>query len=176
MEKKIYANFLEQNIFPVFISFDDFEPGNPMGSHSGQQKLGGLYISIPCLPLHIATALSNVFLVTFFYSKDREKCGNLSVFQELVDELNFLYTNGIVLNINGRIVTVRFKLVIIIGDNLGPNDLFGFQKSFTLGHYCRIYYANSEQCQHLNVQLKSLIRTKQSYTEKNFTEMRTKYN
>lgn len=107
--KTKYAFFFESNIFPVFLFFDDFEPGNSLGSHGGQQKIGGLYIYIPCLPPHAAVALCNIFLVTMFYSHDREKFGNKAVFQEVIDELNALYNNGIDLKINEKTIKVRFQ-------------------------------------------------------------------
>lgn len=37
---------------PLLIYFDDFEVDNPLGSHAGIHKLGGVYVSLPFLPPH----------------------------------------------------------------------------------------------------------------------------
>lgn len=38
---------------PMSMFFDDFEPLNCIGSHSGAYKIGSVYSSIPCLPDHL---------------------------------------------------------------------------------------------------------------------------
>ena len=101
--KTKYADFLQKNIFPIFLFFDDFEPGNALGTHAGQQKLEGVYIPLPCLSPHISVKLSNLFSALIFYSKDRaENSTNRDVFQPIINELNALFLNGINLEINGE--------------------------------------------------------------------------
>jgi len=38
-------------ILPLILYFDDFEIGNPLGSHAGYYKIVCLYYSIPTIPL-----------------------------------------------------------------------------------------------------------------------------
>lgn len=42
--------FSGKTVLPIFIFFDDFEVNNPLGSHSGIQKLGAVYFTVPCIP------------------------------------------------------------------------------------------------------------------------------
>lgn len=65
----VISNFIQSNlwkskitknpnklIFPVFLYYDDFEVNDPLGSHAGTQKLGAVYISLPCLPPEISSS------------------------------------------------------------------------------------------------------------------------
>lgn len=59
--KNILRNFsTDKFVCPLFIYFDDFETSNPLGSHSGINKLGGVYFSIPCRPPHMQSKLCNI--------------------------------------------------------------------------------------------------------------------
>jgi len=44
--------FEGKTVLPLFLFFDDFESRNVLGSHSGIHKLGAVYVSLPCIPLH----------------------------------------------------------------------------------------------------------------------------
>ncbi|XP_031328429.1 uncharacterized protein LOC116159562 [Photinus pyralis] len=50
-----------KTVLPLFIYFDDYEAGNPLGSHSGKNKLGAVYVSIPCIPPQFQARLKNIF-------------------------------------------------------------------------------------------------------------------
>ena len=73
--KKKYSN-LQQRVLPFFLYYDDFEPGNALGSHARQQELGGMNISLPFLPSHLIAKLSNIFVASIFYTKHRKIFGN----------------------------------------------------------------------------------------------------
>lgn len=62
-EKHVMSNFVQGKLWkdlmnkfnkkdgipmPLNIFFDDFEPGNALGSHSGANQIGAVYASIPC--------------------------------------------------------------------------------------------------------------------------------
>lgn len=47
---------------PLFVFFDDFEPLNVLGSHSGIYKLGGVYVYVPCVPPEAQAKLQFIFL------------------------------------------------------------------------------------------------------------------
>ena len=55
-----YAH-LEESTLPVFIYYDDFDPGNTMGSHAGEQELGGLYLSLPFLRTSTGVKENSIF-------------------------------------------------------------------------------------------------------------------
>uniref|UniRef100_A0A1Y1LLJ8 C2H2-type domain-containing protein n=1 Tax=Photinus pyralis TaxID=7054 RepID=A0A1Y1LLJ8_PHOPY len=118
-------------VLPLFLYFDEFETGNPLGSHSGCNKLGGIYYSIPCLPTDIQSNLSNIFVAMLFKTTDLKLFGKKVILKCIIDELNSLSTHGIV--INGE--KIKFQLALLLGDNLGQNTMLGLVESFT-SHYC----------------------------------------
>lgn len=61
-------------LFPLFLYYDDFEVNDPLGSHSGSQMLGAVYISIPCLPSELISSLENIFLALLFKTDDKKRC------------------------------------------------------------------------------------------------------
>ena len=117
--------FFNELVLPFYISYDDLEVGNALGSHAGMHKLGAVYASIACLPPHLASQLSSILFCMLVSSEDKKKCKNETVFRKLIDDINSLQ-EGIVINVNGVLRKVKFQLVLILGDNLGLNNIFGF--------------------------------------------------
>lgn len=76
IQSEIWRNKLQKNpnkiLIPLFLYYDDFEINNPLGSHAGNQKLGALYFSIPCLPPEIISSLKFIFLALLFKSEDKK--------------------------------------------------------------------------------------------------------
>ena len=62
-----------ENVFPIFLFFDQFESRNPLGSHAGEEKLGGVYVSLACLPPKLSSKLQNIFVSTIFKAKHSKK-------------------------------------------------------------------------------------------------------
>lgn len=162
---KLNQNTNNKIILPVFLYYDDFETGNTLGSHGGQQELGGLYLGLPFLPPHLVAKLTNIFAVAVFYTKHRKSIGSKGVCQKVIDEINKLCTDGIALNIDKKIVTVYFRCLLILGDNLGLNCICGFVESFSATRYCRICRATSVQCKIMTVEDETLLRTVQNYKQ-----------
>lgn len=146
--KRVIQNFIQgtywQNrvkyhgdriVFPLFMFYDDFESGN--GSHSGIHKLGGVYVSVPCLPPYRSTVLSNIFVALMFHSSDRVKFGNNIIFKPLIDEFN-LQEIGIEIDTALFKGKLYFELGLILGDNLGLHSIIGFTESFSSNYPCRI--------------------------------------
>jgi len=48
--KSQVSYFDNKTVFSIFIYFDDYETGNALGSHSGKNKLGAVYFSLPSIP------------------------------------------------------------------------------------------------------------------------------
>lgn len=63
--------FVGKDVLPIFLYYDDFEINNPLGSHAGIQKVGGMYFSIPCIPPEFRAKVENIFLCLLFYFSDR---------------------------------------------------------------------------------------------------------
>ena len=175
-EKNIISSFIQGNFWtrkrashgnrfyiPLFLYYDDFETRDPLGSHSGINKLGGTYISIPCLPDYLNSKLSSIFLSTLSYGNDRKTYGNASIFKRCIEELNFLKTHGITINIGGVKQQVYFECCLVLGDNLGMNGLLGFVESFSANFFCRLCNASSSDAKWMTAENKNKIRTEVNY-------------
>ncbi|CAI6369501.1 unnamed protein product [Macrosiphum euphorbiae] len=136
--RKKQKDHKSQIVLPIFLFFDDYEVGNPLGSHSGIHKLGAVYVSIPCLPPHRQSSLNTIFLTLLFHSSDRQKFGNNIIFKPVIDELNFLRETGIDIDTDDFNGNIKFELGLIIGDNLGIHSITGFVESFSATHVCRM--------------------------------------
>lgn len=127
-----------QIVLTIFLFFDDYEVGNPLGSHSGIHKVGAVYVSIPCLPPHRQSSLNSIFLTLLFHSSDRQKFGNNIIFKPIIEELNFLRATGIDIDTGHFKGNIKFELGLITGDNLGIHSIIGFVESFSSNYACRI--------------------------------------
>lgn len=149
---------------PLVLYFDDFEIGNPLGSHAGVHKLGGVYISIPCLPPNYVSLLQNIFIVALFHSSDRIQFGNHITFQKVFDLLNDLKKNGIHVETEKYKGIIKFHLPVVTGDNLGLNGVLGFVESFSANRPCRVCVANKQQIQSMLYENVDLLRNEQNYS------------
>lgn len=137
--KEILSSKPKEDItLPIILYFDDFESGNPLGSHAGQYKLGAVYVSIATIPPNMSSRLENIFLTQLFYSKDRVHFGNALVFRTLIEELKNLEEVGITVKLTDMSVTVKFVLTVLSGDNLGLHSIMGLYESFMATNFCRI--------------------------------------
>lgn len=140
----------EQLVFPIIFFNDDFEPNNPLGSHSGTHKLGASYFSIAVLPPELRSKLENIFLAGFYYSGDKKMVSsNDSVFKIFVEQINDLTVNGIDIDLNGATIKIYFVLALVVGDNLGVNAMLGFSECFMANHFCRFCNVHRDECRHL---------------------------
>lgn len=123
--------------FPLIMYFNDFECGNPLGSHAGIYKIGAVYYTLGAMPLQYSTRLENIFVALLFHSDDRKFYGNKSVFAPLLYELLHLAKEGISITIDNQCIQVYFELTIINGDNLGVHSILGLTESFSSNYFCR---------------------------------------
>ncbi|KAF0706641.1 SAM domain-containing protein, partial [Aphis craccivora] len=156
-------SYQSQIVLPIFLFFDDYEIGNPLESHSGIHKLGAVYMSIPCLPPHRQSSLSNIFLALLFHSSDRQKFGNNVIFRPLINELNFLRTTGIDFDLVNFKGNIKFDLGLIIGDNLGIHSITGFVESFSSNYPCRMCRSNKFEIKKQCYADTSLLRNLEQY-------------
>ncbi|KAF0713678.1 SAM domain-containing protein, partial [Aphis craccivora] len=155
--------FEGKTVLPLFSYFDDFESGNVLGSHSGVHKVGAVYVSVPCIPLHRTSVLSNIFLALLFHSSDRVEFGNNVIFNPLINELNFLQETGIQIDTSVFKGTLYFDLGLIIGDNLGIHSIIGFTESFSSNYSCRICTINKNDLKFQCYEDESLLRSIDQY-------------
>lgn len=179
MEEKVLSNFTVGEVWqkklqslsyvdlmlPLFLYFDEFEPGNPLGSHAGKQKLGAVYVTIPCLPQEYLSSTKAIFLVLLFNYQFRIKYGNSKTFNSLIEELHFLETTGIKVIVGDSVKTIRFSLALILGDNLGMHSLLGMTESFSSTYYCRFCKSPKQICKFQCTLDPNTIRNRDSYDE-----------
>ena len=125
--------------------------------------MGGVYVSIPCLPPEYASSLDNMFCPLMFHSNHRKDFGNHAVFHILIEELEFLQRNGIILNLPKDNRKVYFKLGLLVGDNLGLHSILGLIENFN-GHFaCRFCKMLKKDRDTSPVENPELLRRKKSY-------------
>lgn len=140
---------------PLLLYFDDFEPQNALGSHSGAYKIGAVYCILQCLPPYMASLLAYIFPVSLFFSGDRKHFGTDRIFRPIIKLINDLHTNGVKV----KDKTVKFIVTTITGDNLGLNGIYGFMESFSFSNYfCRFCKTHRTSCAHLLTEDESTIR------------------
>ncbi|XP_071653435.1 uncharacterized protein [Temnothorax longispinosus] len=147
-KNKVAKYFSDKFVIPLFLYFDDFEVNNALGSHTGIQKLGALYYFIACFPPQVNSLLENIFMASFFHSSDRVVFQNHKIFHNVIDELNFLQSEGILVNTENRSEQIYFALGLVMGDNLGLNSILGFIESFNAAYYCRLCKTHKEVAQY----------------------------
>ncbi|CAH1106834.1 unnamed protein product [Psylliodes chrysocephalus] len=151
-------------VLPLFLYYDDYEIGNPLGSHSGIHKIGAIYYSVACLPPSVQSRLDNIFIGMLFHSSDLKEFGEKIMFSKLVDELNTLSKKGISVAINNTNVHIYFCVALFCGDNLALNSLFGFQESFVANSFCRLCKSWKSDTQKDVVENIFLLRNKTNYS------------
>ncbi|XP_063541728.1 uncharacterized protein LOC134750483 [Cydia strobilella] len=127
----------DENILPLTIYYDDFESGNPLGSHAGNQKIGVVYATISTIPPKFSSRLENILLAHVFYTADKTMFGNEAIFGPLIEELKFLEREGILIFSKGHSTVVKFCLANMSGDNLGLHSILGLHESFSSNNFCR---------------------------------------
>lgn len=160
--KKYKAKYPDRIIFPINAFYDDFTTGNALGSRTDSTKLGAVYISLPSLPVHLKSKLTNILISSIFYAHDRDIFGNKAVFSEFIRDVNKLSEHGLVINVNGSPIKIYFYCILILGDNLGLNQACGFYCSGG-NNYCRRCRMPSALCQISTTENVKYLRTKENY-------------
>lgn len=84
----------EKTYIPYLLYCEDFECGNPLGSHAGAQSVAATYCQFTCIPPEFCSLLENIFAV-MLHSSSFKSLGNSIIFQELIRELKYLDQEGI---------------------------------------------------------------------------------
>lgn len=158
-------------IFPLVMYFDDYDVGNPLGSHAGCYKIGGVYYTLSSIPPQYASRLENIFLACTFYSSDRVQFGNEKVFTPLIEQLQMLESKGIKINVANKCYTVFFVVVAITGDNLGLHSILGCFESFSAHYSCRVCTVHKTERLTQVEENELLLRKKENY-EDDLTELK----
>ena len=168
--KEIMAQNPNEIRFPLFISQDDWESGNPLGPQAGKNKFCGVYVLLPCFPPHLVAQLDYILLHSIFRASDRVDFGNKAVFNQLIKEVNKLSSDGLVIKSGSKEHHIRFQAVLLTGDNLGLNEALGFSQNFAQGRPCRTCRATISEIREMLEESEGLLRTEANY-EEDFAKM-----
>ncbi|CAM4846644.1 unnamed protein product, partial [Rotaria magnacalcarata] len=116
----VLKNKPDSLLFQLYV--DEIGLTNPIGAKKDTQKVTMLYVQLADLP---DTVKSMVNQLDFWLY------------------LNTLQTSGIF--IPALRTQLNFAFTILAGDNLGSNDIGGFQKNFNNGQFCRHCHINYDQ-------------------------------
>ena len=159
--RKKYGN--RKDTLPIFLFIDEFETGNALGSHSGEQKMTGIFLSLPFLPPELVEKLENILLVGIYLAKYSYIFDKQNIFQRITDNLNDLIENGIEIKTESGTVKLYLQLFLVTGDNAGLNFFCGFMSSFKALRFCRICLATSSECKTMCEVDLTLLRNKLNY-------------
>ena len=154
---------IEEIVLRVFLYEDDFECGNPSGSHATIYKMGGMYLSLPCLSPAFRSKLDNIFLVQIAHAQDIANNPQIVIYNDIINMLNNLSTTGIEIKVEQKNYKLFFKLALIVGDNLGLNRILGFKTHFNSDFFCKFCKATVKETNKLTTQDDSLLRDLNSY-------------
>ncbi|KAE8738222.1 hypothetical protein FOCC_FOCC016306 [Frankliniella occidentalis] len=150
-------------VLPLFFYTDDYDPNNGLGSHAGDDKTSAVYYKIPCMPKEFLSVLRYIFVAALFYANDRKAYGNRKVMEPVLEELKYLETVGILVNLPDRTVRVYFALGLFLGDNLGLNGILGFVECFVANHPCRVCKIHKNELHFQVEDTDQLLRNRANY-------------
>lgn len=118
--KKIRTKYAGDDVIPIFIYNDDFNPDDGLGPHGKGNKTSGFYYSFPTLQSEYASSLDSIFVAMLANTEEMHASGVDTVLGILVDALKFL-EEGI--HVNGKKIIIA--PVLLLGDNLALNVNLG---------------------------------------------------
>lgn len=155
---------LPKDAIVIEIFTDDFEICSVLKSKANLHKVCAVYFQLKNLPTAYLSKLSSIYLVALCNPDDlkQEYTSFNNMLDLIVQEIKILESDGIVLaenlKLKGTISNMSF-------DNLGGNTCLGFAESFTANYFCRICETPKYICQTLTHEIKSNLRTRESYNQ-----------
>lgn len=140
----IKNHFVGKFVVPLIFYYDDFNPDVPYGPHSGFNKIGAVYYTIPLFPPEFLARLSSIFIAYLFNTNDRSSSSLERIFEHLYDELKDLESEGLVISIEGIDHEIFFALTLFVGDNLAVHALYGYNESFSCNYPCQFCKAHKK--------------------------------
>jgi hypothetical protein len=159
-----------EKVIMIKLYGDDFEPGNPLGSHKTLYKIGAVYYQFEGLTLALNSKVENTFLALCYYTEDVKRFGWENVLKPLLCELRTLESDGMNITFDDNVINVRVVVSCITGDNLFLNSILGYTESFSANYPCRHCSLHRELFATNYFEDSSVVRTADQYNE----DIRTK--
>lgn len=149
---------------PLQIYYDDFEPNNATSGHAGVHKLGGIYVKLLCLPPYLASKLWSVIVAMIFHTEDRKEFDNKLILNTLIRMLTELETTGITLESPiGTITKIKVVTCLVVGDNLGLQQILDLKVGFNAHYTCRICMVLKTRRERMTKEDEALLRKIEDY-------------
>lgn len=154
---------------------DAFEPSNPIGSSKGKQKMIGVYLVVGNLYPHNRGKIDNIQLILLCKDSYFKHFGPNTVLKPFIEDIKILETAGINVKFETGEQILKGSIVAVLGDNLGQNQIGGFNENFSAAiNYCRFCDYSKHDLKNKDVSVKN-IRTKETY-EKDLETLQSKSN
>lgn len=150
----------DKNVIPYFLFFDSVEINNPLGSNAGSHAMTAIYYSFPTA--ENCNKRKNIFLAGLVKTKDIKERGNDVVLNTLINHLIDV-EKGLNIKTNNGFVKVHFVLGLVLGDNLGLNEILDFSKSFSASQFCRFCCETKEMTSKMCIENHQSIRNLENY-------------
>lgn len=108
--------------------------------------------------------MKNILMTTLFHSDDKKLSEN-KVSERVIDELNILSHDKQSIEIDEKPITVYFRCVSVLDDNLGLNQILSFAGEFNAEFYCRRCRLSSNACKTISFEVVEALRTVKNYNE-----------
>ena len=156
---------------PIILFADELEVVNPLGAGKTKHKIQCCYYTTVDIIPPLRCKVKSTQLCSLVLSSNWKKHGNEACNRQLVIDLKDLEKVGIEINKPSKKV-VKAGLCLIVGDNLGQNQLGEFSSCFSSGFICRVCDANyKDVCKNRQVYSESVddykteILTKDKYDQ-----------
>ena len=146
----------------LILYHDDIEVGNPLGSRAGVHKLTMFYVAVEGFS---SGQLSNIHLVLVCHASDLARFGYGPVLKPLLHDLEKLSVGVKVVAADDITYSIQARVEHIAADNLAANQILGFNRSFSKGHFCRFCYADAETCACAVIEDPKLLRSSASHQQ-----------
>lgn len=109
---------------------------NHLGTKTKINKMGAVYFCFKNLPSEYNSSLSNIHLCLLFSSLDREVYGFGKILEPLIEDIRFLESSGLQVEIQGQSHQLYGSVCVLTADNLGIHSLCGYLESFSANKFC----------------------------------------
>ncbi|CAF1683485.1 unnamed protein product, partial [Rotaria magnacalcarata] len=132
------------NVLLLKLYTDGISVTNPIGAKRDFHKFTCFYYLLDDMPETMRSKVNSIGLFCMCYSKHLNDQNNAKILMDvLVNDLNNLQNEGITIACPSSRIYLVFSTVS--ADNLGANEVGGFQKTFSSGSFCRHCLITYEQ-------------------------------
>ena len=132
----------------IIAYYDEVETCNPLGSSSGNHKLGCVFFTLGNIRPLYRSSLKSIFLVSVAKSSTIKANGIDTILKPFLEDLKTLHEVGITINFAGSIEVWKGALLAFLADNQAAHQLGGFKESFSFAlRFCSSCLTDKEYSQ-----------------------------